>query len=114
MEIKLRKGGEGLDPISRILYLRDTDWHFLNPVKDDQCDYNSLNNIEAAAKRLLKALVYQEDVYVQVDSDCDGIGDECDPDRDGDGIPNETDNCPDTFNPEQEDTNNNGVGDVCE
>lgn len=72
MEIKLRKGGEGLDPISRILYLRDTDWHFLEPNKNDQCDYNSLENIEAAAKRLLKALVYKEQVYIQVDSDCDG------------------------------------------
>ena len=72
MEIKLKRGGEQLDPISRILYLRDTDWHFLEPKEDDQCDYNSLNNIEAAARRLLKALVYQEDVYVQVDSDCDG------------------------------------------
>lgn len=72
MEIKLRRGGEDLDPISRILYLRDTDWNFLNPKESDQCDYNSLENIEAAAKRLLKALVYQEDVYIQVDSDCDG------------------------------------------
>ena len=72
MEIKLRRGGEGLNPISRILYLRDTDWSFLNPKESDQCDYNSLENIEQAARRLLKALVRQEQVYVQVDSDCDG------------------------------------------
>ena len=72
MEIKLKRGGEGLDPISRVLYLRNTDWNFLNPKEEDQCDYNSLNNIEAAARRLLKALVRQEQVYVQVDSDCDG------------------------------------------
>jgi single-stranded-DNA-specific exonuclease len=72
MEIKLKRGGEGLDPISRVLYLRGTDWSFLEPKESDQCDYNSLDNIEAAARRLLKALVYQEQVYVQVDSDCDG------------------------------------------
>ena len=64
MEIKLKRGGEGLDPISRILYLRDTDWNFLNPKEEDQCDYNTLDNIEAAAMRLLKALVRQEQVYV--------------------------------------------------
>ena len=72
MEIKLKRGGEGLDPISRVLYLRGTDWSFLEPKESDQCDYNSLDNIETAARRLLKALVYQEQVYVQVDSDCDG------------------------------------------
>jgi len=64
MEIKLRRGGEGLDPISRILYLRETDWSFLNPKEEDQCDYNTLDNIEAAAMRLLRALVRQEQVYV--------------------------------------------------
>lgn len=72
MEIKLKRGGEGLDPISRILYLRGTDWNFLKPKKEDQCDFNDLDNITIAARRLLKALVRQEKVYVQVDSDCDG------------------------------------------
>jgi hypothetical protein len=36
------------------------------------------------------------------------------PDSDGDQIPDNSDNCPDVANPDQEDTNNNGVGDVCE
>lgn len=72
MEIKLKRGGEGLDPISRVLYLRDTDWHFLNPSENDQLDCYDLDNIEQAARRMLKALVRQETVYVQVDSDCDG------------------------------------------
>ena len=35
-------------------------------------------------------------------------------DKDGDGIPDATDNCPDTSNPDQADSNGNGVGDVCE
>ena len=72
MEIKLKRGGEGLDPISRVLYLRGTDWNFLEPKESDQCDYKTLDNIDAAARRILKAVVRQEKVYVQVDSDCDG------------------------------------------
>lgn len=35
-------------------------------------------------------------------------------DNDNDGINNAEDNCPDTPNPGQEDTNMNGIGDVCE
>ncbi len=36
------------------------------------------------------------------------------PDKDGDGVLNEEDNCPEKPNPNQEDVNNNGIGDVCE
>jgi hypothetical protein len=35
-------------------------------------------------------------------------------DRDDDGIPDSVDNCPDSFNPGQEDSNHNGVGNACE
>ena len=35
-------------------------------------------------------------------------------DFDEDGVPDLTDNCTDTFNPEQADFNGNGLGDVCE
>lgn len=35
-------------------------------------------------------------------------------DRDNDGIPNGIDNCPFVFNPTQQDTNGNGIGDACE
>ncbi len=35
-------------------------------------------------------------------------------DADGDGIPNNVDNCPNVANPDQQDTNNNGIGDACE
>lgn len=38
----------------------------------------------------------------------------CERDRDGDGIPDDVDNCPDTPNPSQADSNGNGVGDACE
>ncbi|WP_375577550.1 T9SS type A sorting domain-containing protein [Marivirga tractuosa] len=36
------------------------------------------------------------------------------PDADGDGIPDSEDNCPNTFNPDQADKNDNGIGDVCD
>lgn len=60
------------------------------------------------------------------DDDFDGVGDNCDPcvDADGDGVctpsklcqkgMNCNDNCPWTPNPDQTDTNGNGLGDVCE
>ena len=35
-------------------------------------------------------------------------------DQDGDGIPNEIDNCPAVYNPNQADSDGNGVGDACE
>lgn len=35
-------------------------------------------------------------------------------DSDGDGIPDDEDNCPDTSNPAQEDTDGDGIGDACE
>ncbi|MFL0353379.1 choice-of-anchor B family protein [Xanthomarina sp. GH4-25] len=35
-------------------------------------------------------------------------------DTDDDGIPDATDNCPEIFNPNQEDLNDNGIGDACE
>lgn len=35
-------------------------------------------------------------------------------DSDGDGIPDHEDNCPDTFNPAQIDTDSDGIGDACD
>ena len=57
-----------------------------------------------------------------VDTDGDTVPDGCDicegfddfVDTDGDGVPDGCDNCPDTFNPDQEDLNENGVGDLCD
>src|SRR5205823_3339977 len=48
--------------------------------------------------------------------------DACDPDpndgprgdQDGDGVPNRRDNCPRVANPDQRDSDGNGVGDACE
>jgi hypothetical protein len=35
-------------------------------------------------------------------------------DRDGDGVPNQKDNCPDLHNPNQSDADQDGAGDVCD
>ncbi len=35
-------------------------------------------------------------------------------DRDRDGVPDASDNCPSTYNPDQLDANNNGIGDACD
>jgi PA domain/Thrombospondin type 3 repeat len=36
------------------------------------------------------------------------------PDLDLDGVPDDQDNCPNVFNPDQADVNHNGIGDACE
>jgi hypothetical protein len=38
----------------------------------------------------------------------------CDNDLDGDGVDNANDNCPNDYNPDQSDADNNGEGDMCD
>ncbi len=50
-----------------------------------------------------------------IDENCDGTDGSTPPvDSDGDGIPDDEDNCPDTYNPDQSDANGDGIGDACE
>lgn len=52
-------------------------------------------------------------MWIQKDTDQDGVGDACDSDIDGDGVRNELDNCPYIANTNQLDSLGNGVGDAC-
>lgn len=56
-------------------------------------------------------------LLVLADQNQDGIGDYCqglEVDSDADSIPDNNDNCPSSFNPDQADHNTNGIGDACE
>lgn len=60
MDLKLKQGGDGLNPIAKILFVRDTSFRFLHPKQDDELPYTDLENIDIAARRILKAIVRQE------------------------------------------------------
>jgi len=50
----------------------------------------------------------------QTDTDNDGLGNRCDPDRDGDLVANGDDNCKNDSNVDQADADADGAGDVCD
>lgn len=73
---------------------------------DSACNFNPAANIEPDPLDTTLACYYPEDGY-----DCDGS---CLEDDDLDTICNENDNCPNTSNVDQLDSDGNGVGDACE
>ena len=48
------------------------------------------------------------------DNDADNSPDCVDPDDDNDGVADTSDNCPRSYNPDQKDTDRDGVGDACD
>jgi VCBS repeat-containing protein len=48
------------------------------------------------------------------DCNANGVPDECDSDQDGDGIPDDCDNCVSVANPDQADGDSDSVGDACD
>ena len=71
----------------------------------------------------LNAASTPEDNYVNpgscvdgLDNDLDGLTDAAEPacDSDGDGVSDKADNCPFEFNPDQQDTDGDDLGDVCD
>jgi len=60
------------------------------------------------------ATVFTDSIDIHPENDVSSFENLILSDIDGDSIADETDNCPDVFNPQQEDLNDNGIGDACE
>jgi len=98
---------------------------------ENDIDGDGVPNAEDNCPSMFNPIRPQYTDRKQADYDGDGLGDICDPyptcasndascpvfdikDRDADGVPNIKDNCPDTANPDQQDTDGDGLGDACD
>jgi len=52
-------------------------------------------------------------ILSQVDTNNNSLGDACDPDDDSDGVPDTIDNCRTVYNPDQKDSDSDGIGNAC-
>jgi hypothetical protein len=71
------------------------------------------HELAPAVTRLSWRVVAEDAAGNRTERVCEVVDDEL-ADRDGDGIPDVFDNCPDVFNPDQRDTTGNGLGDACD
>ncbi|MBQ9242065.1 MAG: amidohydrolase family protein [Proteobacteria bacterium] len=94
-------------------------------------DGDGIPNDKDSCPDMFNPIRPQDTDLKQPDADGDTIGDICDPyplcaandsscatpnasDKDGDGIPNASDNCPNVANADQNDSDNDGFGDACD
>ena len=63
---------------------------------------------------LLAIIMLGHVVFAETCETYDTLTDQVLPDNDCDIFPNNDDNCPNTYNPEQQDSDNDGIGDACE
>lgn len=104
----------------------DTDEDGLDDACDDDMDGDGiLDNIDG--KGILGADPCKDGNTFNCDDNClivanadqadlnnNGIGNACDPDDDGDGIPDVSDSCPLTLPADQTDTDGDGIGNTCD
>ena len=82
----------------------------------DPCGTSSCAFCDDCIPACTRSCVPQEEICDGADNDCDRFIDEggvCE-DSDDDWIINSQDNCPNTYNPDQKDTDRDGIGDACD
>ena len=86
---------------------------FSNVQTDGGGNVNFTVNLSVPAGQFVTATATDPDGNTSEFSRCDVQAMPSDDDSDGDGILDNEDNCPTTFNPDQADINNDGFGDAC-
>jgi uncharacterized protein YjaG (DUF416 family) len=80
-----------------------------NDTLGDACDDSDVDGVSDAVDNCQGLANWNQD-----NLDGDTLGDACDPDRDGDGVLNDDDTCPDLASANQTDRDGDGVGNDCD